>query len=225
MYGARRPTTTGLRQLAGQRLDCPPSRLAACGGALRQRDRIPVQGREHRRHHPATAEPDGSEVLTQTLRCRGTLPERPRLGMVIRLPRPTNSCNGMAAVSGTATPTASRPPTSGGGRAPSPRSTPIIRARAGQRQPRRLLAGHPPHTPAGRTLRVEAVDAPFSFEALHYAPQTLFGTRYDDQLHEDDATFLHIDCAVLGLGNSSCGPGVLRIYSIDKQRKHTSRCA
>jgi hypothetical protein len=30
---------------------------------------------------------------------------------------------------------------------------------------------------------------------------------------------------VLGLGNSSCGPGVLRIYSIDKQRKHTSRCA
>ena len=29
--------------------------------------------------------------------------------------------------------------------------------------------------------------------------------------------------AVLGLGNSSCGPGVLKKYAIDKQKSHTLR--
>ena len=40
------------------------------------------------------------------------------------------------------------------------------------------------------------------------------------ELKEGDYTILTIDCAVLGIGNSSCGPGVLKKYSIDKTKKH-----
>ena len=166
------------------------------------------------------AEPDGSEVLTQTYECRGTLPELPRLGMVIRLPKAYEQLQWYGRGPWDSYPDRKQAAHIGWWQStvtaqythyPRPQDN-------GNHEDCSLVILR---TPAGRTLRVEAVDAPFSFEALHYAPQTLFGTRYDDQLHEDDATFLHIDCAVLGLGNSSCGPGVLRKYSIDKQRKHT----
>jgi beta-galactosidase len=78
-------------------------------------------------------------------------------------------------------------------------------------------------TKSGKTIRVEALDAPFSFEALHYSPTDMLQAKFDYQLQESDATYLHIDCAVLGLGNSSCGPGVLKKYAIDKTKKHTLR--
>lgn len=166
------------------------------------------------------AEPDGSKVLTQTYECRGTLPELPRLGMVIRLPKAYEQLQWYGRGLWDSYPDRKQAAHIGWWQStvtaqythyPRPQDN-------GNHEDCSLVILR---TPAGRTLRVEAVDAPFSFEALHYAPQTLFGTRYDDQLHEDDATFLHIDCAVLGLGNSSCGPGLLRKYSIDKQRKHT----
>jgi len=32
-----------------------------------------------------------------------------------------------------------------------------------------------------------------------------------------------IDAAVLGLGNSSCGPGVLKKYVIEKKKEHRLR--
>lgn len=44
--------------------------------------------------------------------------------------------------------------------------------------------------------------------------------KHDAELRECDATVLSIDCAVLGLGNGSCGPGVLKKYAIDKSKKH-----
>ena len=31
---------------------------------------------------------------------------------------------------------------------------------------------------------------------------------------QNSKTFLSIDCAVMGLGNSSCGPGVLKKYTV-----------
>ena len=37
-----------------------------------------------------------------------------------------------------------------------------------------------------------------------------------DQVH----TYLSIDCAVMGLGNSSCGPGVLKKYTIDPKKQY-----
>ena len=75
-------------------------------------------------------------------------------------------------------------------------------------------------TKRGKKIRIEAVDAAFSFSALPYSAQYLASKSHDYQLEEEDKTFLSIDCAVMGLGNSSCGPGVLKKYTIDKTKKH-----
>ena len=45
-------------------------------------------------------------------------------------------------------------------------------------------------------------------------------TTHDCFLKEQPATILTLDAAVLGLGNSSCGPGVLKKYAIDKKQEH-----
>ena len=76
-------------------------------------------------------------------------------------------------------------------------------------------------TKAGRKLQVIALDEPFSFSALHYTPQDIAAVKHDYELREGDYTVLSIDCAVLGIGNSSCGPGVLKKYSIDRTKPHT----
>lgn len=56
---------------------------------------------------------------------------------------------------------------------------------------------------------------PFSFSALPYSVQHLCETTHDCDLQEDPSVvYLNIDCAVLGLGNSSCGPGVLTKYAV-----------
>ena len=75
-------------------------------------------------------------------------------------------------------------------------------------------------TKQGKKLRIEATDAPFSFSALPYSAQYLAGKSHDYELEDQGKTYLSIDCAVMGLGNSSCGPGVLKKYSIDKNKKH-----
>ena len=72
----------------------------------------------------------------------------------------------------------------------------------------------------GKTLRVEAVDKAFSFSALPYSAQYLYGKSHDYELEDQGKTYLSIDCAVMGLGNSSCGPGVLKKYTIDKTKSH-----
>jgi beta-galactosidase len=59
---------------------------------------------------------------------------------------------------------------------------------------------------------------PFAFSALPYSVQHIYTTAHDCDLQEDaDYVYLNIDCAVLGLGNSSCGPGVLAKYAIPQQ--------
>ena len=75
-------------------------------------------------------------------------------------------------------------------------------------------------TKRGKTLRIEAVDRPFSFSALPYSAQYLASKTHDYELEDQGKTYLSIDCAVMGLGNSSCGPGVLKKYTIDKNKKH-----
>ncbi len=67
---------------------------------------------------------------------------------------------------------------------------------------------------------VQAVDAPFSFSALPYTVVQLYSAIHDDSLPASSATIVSIDCAVLGLGNSSCGPGVLRKYAISQKQEH-----
>lgn len=73
----------------------------------------------------------------------------------------------------------------------------------------------------GRGWRITAeADKPFSFTALPYSTAQLYTTAHDCDLAIEDNVYLNIDAAVMGLGNSSCGPGVLTKYSIP-QKPHT----
>lgn len=68
--------------------------------------------------------------------------------------------------------------------------------------------------------RIQCVEKPFSFTAIPYSTAQLYAAAHDVELKEEDNVFLSIDCAVMGLGNSSCGPGVLTKYAIP-QEPHT----
>ena len=69
-------------------------------------------------------------------------------------------------------------------------------------------------TKKGKRIRIEAVDAPFSFSALPYSAQYIASKSHDYELQDQGKVYLSIDCAVMGLGNSSCGPGVLKKYTV-----------
>ena len=56
----------------------------------------------------------------------------------------------------------------------------------------------------------------FTFQALHYTPEELANKRNDYQLEKSDQIILNLDCAILGIGNGSCGPGVLQEFSLDR---------
>lgn len=60
----------------------------------------------------------------------------------------------------------------------------------------------------------------FSFSILPYSIRQLSTTAHDCDLTPEGNVYLNIDAAVMGLGNSSCGPGVLKKYSIP-QKPHT----
>ena len=93
-------------------------------------------------------------------------------------------------------------------------------------------------TKKGKALRIEAVgenpktspsaqhssffilNSSFSFSALPYSAQYIASKTHDYELKDQGATYLSIDCAVMGLGNSSCGPGVLKKYTIDPSKTY-----
>ena len=75
-------------------------------------------------------------------------------------------------------------------------------------------------TRKGKTLRIESVDGCFSFSALPYSAQYLASKTHDYELQDQGETYLSIDCAVMGLGNSSCGPGVLKKYTIEPSKQY-----
>ena len=72
----------------------------------------------------------------------------------------------------------------------------------------------------GKGIRIDAVEDVFSASALHYTAQDLYKETHDCNLKPRPEVILSLDAAVLGLGNSSCGPGVLKKYAIDK-KEHT----
>lgn len=72
----------------------------------------------------------------------------------------------------------------------------------------------------GKGICVDAVEDVFSASALHYTAQDLYKETHDCNLKPRPEVILSLDAAVLGLGNSSCGPGVLKKYAIDK-KEHT----
>ena len=69
-------------------------------------------------------------------------------------------------------------------------------------------------------IRIDAVEEVFSASALHYTAQDLYKETHDCYLKPRAEVILSLDAAVLGLGNSSCGPGVLKKYAIRK-KEHT----
>ena len=164
---------------------------------------------------------DGVE-LEYTFLCHGELPELPRMGIVIRLPKEYQNVSWY-------------------GRGPwenypdRKESCPVGRysGTVGElftHYPRpqdngnhedcaEVIVGND----QGHSLRITAVDAPFSFSVLPFSAQQLAACAHDYELPASDGTYLSIDCAVLGLGNSSCGPGVLKKYSIDKSARHVLR--
>lgn len=71
-----------------------------------------------------------------------------------------------------------------------------------------------------RGIRIDAVEKRFSASALHYTAQDLYKETHDCDLKPRAEVILSLDAAVLGLGNSSCGPGVLKKYAIEK-KEHT----
>lgn len=66
----------------------------------------------------------------------------------------------------------------------------------------------------GRGLMFEAINAPFSASAMHFTATDLATTTHDVFLNARKEVVLNIDAKMLGLGNSSCGPGVLKKYAI-----------
>ncbi|MBP1678051.1 MAG: Beta-galactosidase, partial [Bacteroidetes bacterium] len=67
---------------------------------------------------------------------------------------------------------------------------------------------------------VTAMKKPFSASALHYSAQDLARTAHSCDLVPRKDIILSIDAQQLGLGNSSCGPAVLKRFAIDK-KEHT----
>lgn len=70
---------------------------------------------------------------------------------------------------------------------------------------------------AGKGLRIEAASQTFSASALHYSVNDIFAATHDCDLAARPEIFLNLDAAVMGLGNSSCGPGVLKKYALEKR--------
>ncbi|MEG1585507.1 MAG: glycoside hydrolase family 2 TIM barrel-domain containing protein [Bacteroidales bacterium] len=69
----------------------------------------------------------------------------------------------------------------------------------------------------GAGICIQAVDKPFSGSALHFKPTDLADAKHACELVPRKEVILSLDAIQLGLGNSSCGPGVLRKYAIDKR--------
>jgi beta-galactosidase len=69
-------------------------------------------------------------------------------------------------------------------------------------------------------ISVSAIDGTFSFSALPYSATQLATTKHDYELRAENYVYLNLDAAVLGIGNGSCGPGVLKKYAIE-QKPHT----
>lgn len=163
---------------------------------------------------------DGSLDVKQTYRTEGDMPPVPRLGMVLRLPKEYSNISWYGRGPGESYPDRKL-------------SCPVGRWKSTvdkqyTHYPRPQDSGNHEDctevtltTKKGKQIRITAVDSPFSFSALPYSVADIASAKHDTDLKLSDYTYLSIDCAVLGLGNSSCGPGVLKKYTIDNKKVHT----
>lgn len=66
----------------------------------------------------------------------------------------------------------------------------------------------------GSGLKITAAENPFSFSALHFTATDLVSVRHNYELQPRPEIILSLDAKMCGLGNSSCGPGVLEKFSV-----------
>ena len=68
----------------------------------------------------------------------------------------------------------------------------------------------------GEGIRISKTGGDLSFSALHYTDEDLWQTKYKHEMksiHRPEI-ILHLDAAMRGLGNASCGPGPLPKYEL-----------
>ena len=68
----------------------------------------------------------------------------------------------------------------------------------------------------GEGIRIQTTEGNLSFSALHYMDEELWQTKYFHELKKiyRPEIILHLDAAMRGLGNASCGPGPLPQYEL-----------
>ena len=68
----------------------------------------------------------------------------------------------------------------------------------------------------GRGVRIQNISGWLGFSALHYADEDLWRTKYRHELGQirRPEVILHLDAAMRGIGNGSCGPGPLQKYEL-----------
>ena len=70
----------------------------------------------------------------------------------------------------------------------------------------------------GKGICITSLDNTFMFSAQHYTDEDLWQTKYLHELNKihKSEVVLHLDGAMRGLGNASCGPGPLKKYEMEK---------
>ncbi|MCL2089539.1 MAG: DUF4981 domain-containing protein, partial [Oscillospiraceae bacterium] len=63
-----------------------------------------------------------------------------------------------------------------------------------------------------------AGDRDFSFNASHFTPDDLHGTRHNYKLVRRDETVIHLDYKMGGVGSNSCGPELIKKYRVDDKK-------
>lgn len=78
----------------------------------------------------------------------------------------------------------------------------------------------------GKGVRISAAGLPFMFSAQHYTDEDLWQTKYLHELKNirRPEVVLHLDAAMRGLGNASCGPGPLQKYELEKGHHRLAIC-
>jgi len=66
----------------------------------------------------------------------------------------------------------------------------------------------------GNGLKISTGENPFSFSALHFTATDLTAVKHNFELKPRSEIILSLDAKMSGLGNSSCGPGVLEKFSV-----------
>jgi beta-galactosidase len=66
----------------------------------------------------------------------------------------------------------------------------------------------------GSGVKISAGENPFAFSALHFTALDLMATKHNFELKPRPEIVLSLDAKNCGLGNSSCGPGVLERYAV-----------